>query len=311
MANGLIFHISGGVPPMSPVDADFAFTIDFEKGAGDPRRIFDAASTLVDAFEAVDDALIDVVDSKIQTLMVLEDVEAGSLKVWLKNLLNRVPDEALKDLEWKKAVGHYLVKAKYLILKFCDDEGAGGRNRLDLLREELRELGRETDIRHLPDYAPIHEAKLVASLDQIQNAKRTLGPHDRLLIETDDRTYEVDLSKTWVPSESIQVADTQLTETHSDGELILTIRKADLLGQAMWQFSHGKTNVYAPIKDEGWLKDFHERRIALYSGDALRCKVQFTFVYDDKGGLIEQRIEIIKVLDVIKGSGGMQLGLTL
>jgi hypothetical protein len=171
--------------------------------------------------------------------------------------------------------------------------------------------GRETDVRHLPDYAPIHEAKLVASLDQIQNAKRTLGPHDRLLIETDDRTYEVDLSKTWVPSESIQVADTQLTETHSDGELILTIRKADLLGQAMWQFSHGKTSIYVPIKDEAWLKDFHDRRIALYSGDALRCKVKFTFVYDDKGVLIEQKIEIIKVLDVIKGSGGNQLGLTL
>ena len=311
MANGLIFRISGGGPPMPPADADFAFTIDFEKGAGDPRRIFDAASMLLDAFEAVDDAIIGVVDNKIQTLMVLEDVEAESLKVWLKNLLNRVPDEALKDLEWRKAVGHYLVKAKYLILKFCDDEQVGDRNRLDLLREELRELGRETDVRHLPDYAPIHEAKLVASLDQIQNAKRTLGPHDRLLIETDDRTYEVDLSKTWVPSESIQVADTQLTETHSDGELILTIRKADLLGQAMWQFSHGKTSIYVPIKDEAWLKDFHDRRIALYSGDALRCKVKFTFVYDDKGVLIEQKIEIIKVLDVIKGSGGNQLGLTL
>jgi hypothetical protein len=48
-----------------------------------------------------------------------------------------------------------------------------------------------------------------------------------------------------------------------------------------------------------------------HSGDALRCKVQFTFVYDDKGVLIEQKIEIIKVLDVIKGSGGNQLGLTL
>ena len=225
MANGLIFCISGGELPMPPPDADFAFTIDFEKGAGDPRRVFEAASTLVDAFEILDGALLDVVDSNIQTLMVLEDVEAGSLRVWLKNLLNRVPDEALKDLEWRKAVGHYLVKAKYLILKFCDDDSAGGRNRLDLLREELRELGKETDVRHLPDYAPVHEAKLVASLDQIQDAKRILGPKDRLIIETDEKTYEVDLSKTWVPSESIEVDHTELTETHSEGELILTIRK--------------------------------------------------------------------------------------
>lgn len=79
----------------------------------------------------------------------------------------------------------------------------------------------------------------------------------------------------------------------------------------MWQFGHGKFTVYAPIKDEGWLTDFHNRKIALYSGDALRCKVQFTFIYDDKGELIEQKNEVIKVLEIIKGSGGTQLGLKI
>ena len=93
--------------------------------AGDPRRIFDAASALVDAFELMDQALANVLDSKLKTLMVLEDVDSGSLKVWLKNLLSGIPDESIKDLEWKKAVGHYLVKAKYLILEFCNDESGG------------------------------------------------------------------------------------------------------------------------------------------------------------------------------------------
>ncbi|MBN9601916.1 MAG: hypothetical protein J0G33_03185 [Afipia felis] len=282
------------------MEEEFSFTIDFEKGKGDPRRIFNAGSLLIDAFESIDDALTPVVDSKIKSSIVLDDVEAGSLKVWLRNTLQRVPDEALKDLEWKKAVGHYLIVAKYKILEFCDDESASAIGSLKKLEGELRQLGKASDIRHLPDYAPIHEGRLLASLDRIQNAKRSLGPNDRLIIGSSARNYEVDLTKTWLPSEIIPTSQT--TETFGDGQIILTIRKPDLLGGAMWQFSHGRNSISAPIRDDEWLNQFHNREIALYSGDSLRCDVRFTYVYDQDGVLIEQRTEIIKVLDVINGS---------
>ena len=62
----------------------------------------------------------------------------------------------------------------------------------------------KSDIRKLGDYAPIHEAKLVAALDSFQDAKRLLGPKDKLLLEAPThKTYEVDLTKTWDPSETI------------------------------------------------------------------------------------------------------------
>jgi len=93
---------------MPPPDADFAFTINFRRSAGNPRRIFDAASALIDAFEVLDKALVESVDVTISPLMVLEDIESGSIKVWLKNILTRADDEALKTGDWKMLVGHYL-----------------------------------------------------------------------------------------------------------------------------------------------------------------------------------------------------------
>jgi hypothetical protein len=108
------------------------------------------------------------------------------------------------------------------------------------------------------------------------------------------------------PSEVIETTD--LNETKSRGTLILTIRKADLIGEAKWQFSHGKTTISAKILDEKWLTDFHDRKIALHSGDALKCEVEWTYLYDETGALIETRLEILKVLQVIS-SGGPQLPL--
>jgi hypothetical protein len=284
---------------LADADVDFSFTIDFKKGSGDPRRVFDAASELISGFEALDNTVAASIDSKTQTVMVLDDVLPGSLRVFLRNVLKRVDDEALKSLEWKKAVGAALLKAKYVALQFLDNEQASSAGLVDGLLVELRSIARDTDIRHLPDYPPIHEGRLISSLDKIQDAKRLLAPGDHLTIETDGRKYEVDLTKTWSPAKSIVIPDTR--ETRSEGEVILGIRKPDLLGEAMWQFS--QVNISASISDEEWLRKFHDGRIALYSGDSMRCRVAFTYIYDEGGGLLEQKTEVLKVLEIIRAHG--------
>lgn len=288
-----------GEAPMPPSDADLAFKIDFRKGQGDPRRVFDAASELIEAFELFDEALIDSLGGGIKPVLVLEDVEAGSIKVWLRNIIKRVDDQALKDFDWRKQVGKYVVRAKYLALEYLDDESSSGSVRS--LQDGIRKLAEETDVRHLPDYPPVNEARLITALDRMQQAKSELANGDALIIETEDRTYTVDLTKTWRPSESIVPAQT--TETISEGEVILTIRKPDFIKDTMWQFSLGKNNISAPIQDEAWLIAFHDRKIPLLPGDALRCAVKTIYVYDEKGVMIEQRMEILKVLAVLKASG--------
>ena len=172
---------------------------------------------------------------------------------------------------------------------------------IEHLKDELQQLVAKTDVKHLPAYAPIHEGRLVASLDKIQDAKRTLGPNDHLSIETEGKVYEVDLARTWAPDEIIPVSDS--SEKHSEGVVILTIRKPDLLGNAKWQFAHGTAAVNASIKDDRWLNRFHTGKIALHSGDALKCKVRFTYVFDTTGKMIEQKTDVLKVLRILRGPG--------
>jgi hypothetical protein len=297
------YHLRAmGEPPMPPADADFAFTINFQKGSGNPRRVFDASSALIEAFEILDKALVESIDVSIAPLMVLEDVEGGSIKVFLKNILSRIDDEALKTADWKMLVGHYLVKAKYIVLEYCDKKD-GAPSLLDL-REGLRRLAQETDVRHLPDYAPVNEGRLITAMDQIQRAKGNLDLSDRLTIESEDRIYEVDISSQWQPSDVVIPDDT--TTSTSFGQIILTIRKPDFIKDTMWQFSHGRITINAPIRDANWLSRFHQRLIPIAPGDALRCSVTFTYTYDTNGTLIGQKIEIDKVLAVIRTHSGSQ-----
>jgi hypothetical protein len=295
---------------MPPPVADFSFRIVFKKGQGDPRRIFDAASELIDGFKHLDEAVAGSVDVKLQPTMILEDIKAGSIRVLLSSLLKKIDDEGLKQGEIKKAIGPALVDAKYAAIRWLDKDQETATKDAIKLRDNLRQLAATSDLRHLGDYAPIHEAKLVASLSSLQEAKRLLGPKDKLMLEAPGhKTYTVDLSKTWDPSEVISLDETT-TEKHSEGEIILTIRKPDMVGNSKWLFSRGKFPVSAKITDEEWLARFHDRKVkGLHSGDAMRCKVRFTYVFDDKGNLIDEHIEITKVLEIIEASGGEQLSI--
>ena len=117
-----------------PPKADFAFYIDFKKGEGSASRVFAATHDFIKACERLDRQLVTSIDSSIETVMVLEDIEAASLKTWLRNVLRSTDDQALKDLDWKPQVGKYLVRAKYLVLCWIDEDDAP---------RDLPALGRE------------------------------------------------------------------------------------------------------------------------------------------------------------------------
>ena len=64
--------IASGKP--EPPEADFAFYIDFKRGAGSASRFFEATHQFTKACERFDQALTASIDTNIKTVMVLEDI---------------------------------------------------------------------------------------------------------------------------------------------------------------------------------------------------------------------------------------------
>lgn len=180
-------------------EGHFSFLIDFKKGEGDPRRVFDAASLLIEGFQELDATLMNSIDGKINAQVVLDDLKPGSLRVFVSTILKNIDDQGLREGEWKKAVGPALVKAKHLAIEALDKNEAEAPKAIADLRNDLQRLIAQSDVKHLPAYAPIHEGRLIASLEKLQDGKRSLGPKDTLSVDLDGKQYEVDLTKTWTP----------------------------------------------------------------------------------------------------------------
>jgi hypothetical protein len=85
-----------------------------------------------------------------------------------------------------------------------------------------------------------------------------------------------------------------------------------MTGESKWLFTRGKYPVSAKISDQEWLDKFHARKVpGFHSGDAMRCNVKFTYIFDKNGTMIDEVIEIEKVVEIIEGAGGEQIPMPL
>lgn len=59
---------------------------------------------VIETFGALDKELLGTLDSGTSADLVLDNIEARSLRAWLRNVLIALPDDAIKDLEIKNSL---------------------------------------------------------------------------------------------------------------------------------------------------------------------------------------------------------------
>lgn len=283
-------------------NAELVLKIDYVQKDGSAARVFEIAAELIKSFEEIDSVLAKSIDSSLQTALIVEDLQKSSIKIFLRNVLRNVDDDALKTLDWRPLIGGFLVKGKYAVLRWCDqDVSKNNPPRITDLTNEIARLASETDVRHLPDYPPPNPSRMLQAADRFQNAKGRLGLDEKLTITLDKKDYTVDLSKTWSPSELTPEPEGP-KELVNEQETYLLIHKPDMLGAAKWQFKLGKTALSASIEDPNWKADFQARRVSIYPGDVLHVKLRIEQKFTEKGELAETTHKIIRVLGVIEKS---------
>lgn len=290
-------HISS-TPPIIPDDADFGIYINFEKGTVNPQRVFQSADALIRALQKLDEIFCETIDSNIKPVLVLEDVQAGSLIIKLKNLLEVTDDQALRDLDFKKIIGSYLVKAKYVYIEWVNNTEKQ-KSVIDLSRN-IQRIAAETNVKFLPDYKPPSVEDLINVAYDIEKAKSFLNEGDKLSYTSqNDADIEFDLSISWT-SEQLSDLLTKETNKSSPAPMILAVKKPDYLGNSKWELRHGKRSINAKIDDQDWLSRFQNREVDVRPGDALRCSVIIERSYGYDNELVAEVYYIVEVLEVVE-----------
>jgi hypothetical protein len=288
--------------------ADFCIEIDFQRGSESPSRVFRAMSELIDSFQAMDVTLIESIDPKIEPVTVIEDIESGSIRAWLRYTLHSLDDTALKDLNWKKQVGAYLVKAKYFVLSFMQEQTEiSNKEQVQQLEAQLLTIAEQTSVTHLPTFSTVNRQRLIPNIGRVANALSHLQEQDRAIYITQDSQTELNARFNYVP-ENIEELLTQEVIT-SKAIMILKVKKPDYLGESQWEFRHGSKSIDAKILDAAWLRGFQNRQYDVRPGDSLRVNIEISIKYGYDGEVVGSRHDIIKVIEILRTPPHEQLAI--
>ena len=279
--------------------ADFCIEIQYKKESENPSRVFRSMSELIDSFQRIDQHLVKAIDVNTETILLLEDIEAGSIKVWLRDLLKAIPDDAVYHLDWKPIVGQYLVRAKRFIVNFLENKTTiTNIDEIRPLEDDIYKLAEETRVRWLPAYTRIQPRQLLESMRDISASLSHLTEEDNAkYIVPNEPEAKFNLTFNLAP-ESIE--DLIAKETlSSESEMLLKVKKPDYLGESMWDFRHGTSTISASILDEEWLEKFQSRKVDVRPQDSIRVRVEISHIYDQNGDLVVTHYNILKVIGVI------------
>ncbi|THF55808.1 hypothetical protein [Ollibium composti] len=292
-------NLSSSAPPPPP-DADFAIYIDFDKSMERPQRVFQALDGLISAFERLDKTLARSIDPSIEPLLLLEDIESGSIKVWLRDKLVATEDQALYELDWKPMVGRYLLASKYAFIEWVNNSEERGRpGSLSDLRKRILELAHQTEVRRIPAYGVPSAAELLESTKDVARALSPLNPHDRVKYISDAGSSDFTVGMAW---DDLDIEQLAIRETISSppAPMILAVKRPDYLGASQWEFRHGKRSIRGKIEDAQWLEQFQTRRIDVRPGDALRCLVKHEVNYGFDNEVVSESYVIVSVQQVLE-----------
>jgi|688.fasta_scaffold495408_1 hypothetical protein len=285
--------------------SDFSITIDYVKNSRKPSRVFETMSNLIKAFEVFDDSLVKHLDNKIETTILLEDIEIGSLRAWLANKLRGIPEEALKELDWKKAVGHYLNQGRYILLNVLEKKAQITSGDVEIIDLQLKEAAKTTRVNELPTYVQPTKKSIIENIKNISEATKPLVEGDTVFYEDNENKTSFNLELK-IDVESLEDLITE-EELQSDSTMILKVRKPDFLGNTKWSFKHGEQNIEASILHQDWLNKYQQgQEIIINPQDALVCRVRTTVKHDENNDVISKTYEILEVKEIRRAPNSTQ-----
>jgi hypothetical protein len=294
------------VPTEEP--SGFAIYLDFAKSEGRPSRVFQSMALLVDTFASLDKQLVGIFGRAAATELVLDEITTGSIRSKLRNVLLAIPDAHLSELEIKKIIGHFLVKAKYLAVEWLGrNEKIDSIEQVRVLEGELQTLAERTGVRDIPAYEPISTEQLLEHLNQLQMAVQYLDERDTVYYESPMGTVEI--------PRGIHINDVMIREILtsevlvSDDIRIVKVKKPDYLGKSMWAFKYAGHAIDATIADFEWLSRFQAGDELVRPGDSLRVHMRQEVSYGHTGEVVHVVHTVLRVIEVVPPSTHTQVEL--
>lgn len=282
---------------MDIIVAEFELYFDFEKQSHTPQRVFKAIADLLVVLGKLDGLIAQTAGPEFNADMVLEDIETGSILAKLAIFLRNIPEEAVKNFDWKKLIGHFLLKGMQRTIKFLEDKaGVSSPDELKALQTALESDAAEASTNPLLSPGQIPLDKLVSLIEDMTRAVAPLREKEYIEYRSAAGNARFNPHFNTANLQALLVTETQTSEH----EYLVKIKRPDFMGESMWELVLKGHTITAKMADVSWLEDFHEGRVDIRPSDYLRIKLRTDTTFRGNFGNPFAHHTVLKVIGVVR-----------
>lgn len=274
--------------------------LDYKPGVSDPGKVFVAYSEIIKSFKRIDSLLGRTLSHGSICKQTLENVEIGSITSKIKSIFEYSEDELSDEPEYtEENLQDYLVSSTSALFSSLSNGKIDSEKQIEDIQDKIEESARNNNILSSFTYSRPSASEIVDVLKDVSESSSTLTENEQISYITKNanisvpKNIEVDVQKI--------ENDMKKKIVTGKRELILKIKKAYLIGNAQWEFKHGKNSIDAKILDKDWLEKYHKKLETIAPGDSLEVVVEIIEEYDKYGKLISDTYTIDKVIGIIPG----------
>lgn len=280
------------------LQSKFEIRLAFERNADNPSRLFRSFAEMIDAINNFDYIIAESVNTKVKSKIVLDDIEKGSLIGRFWNELVISENGQIDNSPEEEQIEEYIEESRAETFKFLAQRKHTVED-LENLKEKISDIAKSKDISESFNYAEPNTLKLAEAINKINDSTDKLSVNESYELKSPN--MEVKDVKNGATKIDIEEVENALTDNEiiNESEAFYLIKKPDFLGDSAWSFKHGNKPISIKILHQEWLDNFLSGNIPVVPGDSLKVKIKQTSKYNRNGYLISEKIEIIKVIDVI------------
>jgi len=274
--------------------------LDYKPGVSDPGKVFVAYSEIIKSFKRIDSLLGRTLSHGSSCKQTLENVEIGSITSKIKSIFEYSDAELSDEPEYTEDnLQDYLVSSTSIIFSSLSNGKIDSERQIEDIQEQIEESAKKNNIVSSFAYSKPYASEIVDVLKDVSESSATLTENEQISYITKNtnisvpKNIEVDVQKI--------ENDMKKKIVTGKRELILKIKKAYLIGNAQWEFKHGRNSIDAKILDKDWLEKYHKKIEIIAPGDSLEVVVEIVEEYDKYGKLISDTYTIEKVVGIIPG----------
>lgn len=275
---------------------NYEIILDYKKDV-DASEIFETLYDFTLALNKYNNTILGFVSKEIKTSSSLIEVNHGSVKSKIQDIIKKIPDNSKLDFYMdnpREIIKNILKDGRKVLFKLADLNETQEKKE-EILYKETETLLKNSD---LSKYGyKIKRDELYTSVNDVYNSVKNTD--NKIKINENKKSYTLndcfnyDVKKTYEKN----------TREHTI-DAYLKIKKPVLIGKSKWEFIYNHS-IEAVIKDKIWLNKLKKREIPILSGDIMHCKLKSIIIRNDENEIIESSYHILKVYDVIPPDGNI------